>query len=457
MPGQTLASLATVMLVSVTAYANPASLVPGGVDSVSGSDQLLAQSRVNVIGAVDYEYEHDTSTIWRESDKDTTADPLGALPRHRDLGFRQDRHTITPRLAVGIFHDTFFTAALPVVITQSRELHLDTGVTREGSSTVQSGLLPAAGYDAQDPTTPPNGDVMFRGPTRHGIDQIQLGLGFAPMNQQRDETKPTWKLGAELRLAIGQVMKFDPMAPGANSGVSSGVHELKLWTSFDRKLDWVEPWVQIFWQVPLATTSDSLFQEPGFGAVNTAKSQIAGVEFGCEISALDNVTERNRISIDIGGKAIAHFEGRDYSEMWEVFAFAGDSRGTGPLILDSDPVKTGVQATSYPGISNIENYLETTAKLAVRAEIGPHVRFVVGADIVWKTDHVITFADAGVDLPTCGSGQTTHCETTNNDVVNPGTVEVNPLHVGGIDLVGHRYHSEDNFGIVLGVSGQVIF
>jgi len=76
---------------------------------------------------------------------------------------------------------------------------------------------------------------------------------------------------------------------------------------------------------------------------------------------------------------------------------------------------------------------------------------------VWKTDHVITFADAGVDLPTCGSGQTTHCETSNNDVINPGTVEVNPLHVGAIDLVGHRYHSEDNVGIVIGVAGQVIF
>ena len=59
------------------------------------------------------------------------------------------------------------------------------------------------------------------------------------------------------------------------------------------------------------------------------------------------------------------------------------------------------------------------------------MRFSAGADIVWKTDHVITFADAGVDLPTCGAGVTTHCETDANDVVNPGTAEVNPLHVTG--------------------------
>ncbi len=431
-----------------TALANPRNIVPGGADA--------AKDGVEVVGTVDYEYEHDTSTIWRESN-DAAADPNGALPRHRDLGFSGDRHTITPKLELGVFHDTFVTVALPVIVSQTHDLHLDNGVDRAGSSTVQSGILPMAGYDARDPTTSPTGDLMFRGVERHGIDQIHLGLGFAPMNQQRDDTKPTWKLGAELRLAIGQVMKFDPMAPGSNSGVSSGVHELKLWTSFDRKLDWIEPWVEIFWQLPIATTKDSLFQDPGFGTANIDKSQLAGVEFGAELYAYDDPADRNRISLDVGGKVTAHFEGRDYSEMWEAFAYAGDSRGMGPLVLDADPTKDGVQALSYPGISSIENYLETAVKLRIRGEIGPHVRFAAGADLVWKTDHVITFADAGIDLPTCGTGQSTHCETGSNDVINPGTAEVNPLHSSTIYNVGHRYWSEDNFGVVVGVSGQVLF
>jgi hypothetical protein len=441
-------SVVLLSLVCATAHANPASWVPGGIDSTG---------RVDVIGTVEYDYEHDTSTVWRESDGDANADPNGPLPRHRDLAFSQDRHTVTPKLEVGIWHDTFITAALPIIITQSRELKLDSGVSRDGSSTVVDGILPSTGFDAQDPSTPPSGDTMFRGVNRHGLDQIQLGFGIAPMNQARDDTKPTWKLGAELRLAIGQVMKFDPTAPQSNTGVSSGVHELKLWTSFDRKLDWIEPWVQIWWQVPIGVTKDSLFQDPGFGAANIAKSQMAGVEFGFEAYAIDNAADHNRISIDLGTKVVAHFEGRDYSEMWEAFSYAGDSRGTGPLVLDSDPTKDGVQAMSYPGISSIENYLETAAKIAIRGEIGPHVRFSVGTDVIWKTDHVITFADAGVDLPTCAAGQTTKCEVSNNDVINPGTAEVNPLHSPKIDLVGHRYWSQDNFGIVIAVAGSVLF
>jgi hypothetical protein len=444
----------TLIVTAATAHANPASLVPGGVDAAAPN---VSQSRVDVVGTVDYEYEQDSSTIWRENVRDPNADPNGPLPTHRDLAFHQYKHTLTPRLAVGIFHDTFFTAALPVVITQSRELRLDTGVDRAGSSSVIDGLIPMTGFDARDPSTPTTGDLMFRGPDRHGLDQIELGLGVAPMNQARDDTKPTWKIGAELRLAIGTVMKLDPTAPASNTGVSSGVHELKLWTSFDRKLDWVEPWVEIFWQVPLTSTKDSLFQDPGFGTTNVSKSQTAGVQFGLEAYAIDNAADRNRISLDLGTKVVAHFEGRDYSEMWEVFASAGDSRGAGPLILDADPTKSGIQALSYPGISNVENYLETTAKIAIRAEIGPHVRFWAGTDIIWKTDHAITFADAGVDLPTCGAAATTHCEQGANDVINPGTEEVNPLHAGVIDLVGHRYRSQDNFGIVIGVSGQVLF
>ena len=49
-------------------------------------------------------------------------------------------------------------------------------------------LAVGAGFTGTDPT-------VFRGPTRHGLDQIELGLQWAPMNQRRDDTKPRLDFG----------------------------------------------------------------------------------------------------------------------------------------------------------------------------------------------------------------------------------------------------------------------
>jgi hypothetical protein len=448
-------ALAIVLAAAGTAYANPASIVPGGQDP-DDADAPEAQKSVDVYGEVDYSYELSSSTLLRER-IGAGSDPDGGIPVVRDLEFKQFKHTITPRLQVGEYRDTFIYGALPIVITQVREHSLTPGLDRTQSSTVVDGLLPADGFDVRDPGTPTAEGLMFRGPNRHGLDQVHLGLGVAPMNQLKDPTKPTWKLGAEIRLAIGEMMKFDPTKPDDNHGVSQGVQEMRLWTTFARKIGRAEPWVEVAWQVPLTPRDGSLFKDPGFGARSTLKGQQAGIAFGLELYALEQPVEQTRISLDLGTRVNAHFEGREYTEMWEVFAYAGDSRTGGPLILDRDPTRSGVQPMSHPGISNVENYLETTGRFALRAQIGPHVRFAVMGDLMWKTDHAITFADAGVDYPTCGTGELP-CEDDPNDLVSPTPGdEVNPLHVPAIDLVGHRYLSVDNFDFSFGVEGQVSF
>jgi hypothetical protein len=442
-----------VLTAGALAHAGPMSVVPGGQDP---DDPTVdeAQKSVDIYAEVLYNYELAGSTIARE--RTGARSPSGAIPLVRDLEFKSFRHTLTPRLQVGVFRDTFIYAALPIIITQARELSLYEGLDRGESSTVRDGLLPAEGFDARDPGTPTPGNLMFRGPARRGLDQVHLGLGVAPMNQLKDPTKPTWKLGAEVRLAIGQVMTFDPTQPNANKGVSQGVQELKLWTTFARKLGWAEPWVEIWWMTPLTGKSGSLFDDPGFGSSNVSKSMLAGVGFGLELYAIEKAADQTRISIDVGTRVTAHFEGREYTEMWEVFAGAGESRGSGPLILDADPTRSGVQALSHPGISNIENYLESTGRFGLRAQLGSHVRFGVLGDLTWKTDHSISFADAGLDYPTCGGGDQP-CEDLDNDLVNPGTDEVNPLHAPTIDLVGHRYMSVDNFDFAINVEAQILF
>lgn len=439
-----LASALLLVGVTGTSHANPASLVP----SAGVPDR-------HVLFDLEYRYELDSSTVAREGVGPGT-DPLSPIRRTDDLAFNQFRHVLTPRAEIGVFRDTWLSIALPIIIKQDRELKLADGITRDQSTTLRDGLLPTGGFDARDPNTPPAGDMVFRGVGRSGLDQIHLGLGVAPMNQERDDTKPTWKIRADLLLAIGSTMKFDALNPGSETGVGRGVHEVRVSTSFDKRYRWTEAWFELFWQRPIATKSGSLFENPGYGASNTMLSQIAGVSAGLELYAVNDKATGNKISFDVGGRSTAHFEGREYTEMWEVFAHAGDSRGTGPLVLDRDPLADGLQAMNHPGVTNVENYLETTGRFALRAALGNNVRFGAVVDLTWKTDHAISFADAGVDLPTCGTASGA-CENDDNNLVDPGSQEVNPLHAETIDLVGHRYLSQNNFSFSIGVQGLVMF
>ena len=435
------------------AHANPASLVASAADPDDPTDLHLW---------LDYEYSVATASIWRERAGGTT-DPLAPIPKVRDLAFKQYRHQLTPRADFGIYHNTSIYTALPIVIGQARELVLGEGVTRDGSSTIADGLVPRDGFDARDPGTPLAGGGVFRGVSRSGVDQLHVGMAVALMNQDNDDTKPTWKLGGELRIPVGRVARFDADHPSAETGVGRGVYEVRAWMSVARRYKHTESWLELYWQTPIAAKDTSLLRLPEaarFGATNIDAGQRGGVAFGLEAYAFDDPVAQNRISVELGARTEAHFEGRDYSELWEVFALAGDANGaaSGPLVLDGDPTASGIQARSHPGVSNIENYLELASRAAIRAQLGKYVRFAATLDLIWKTDHVISFADAGVDLPTCGgSGVSGACENETNAVVNPGTREVNPLHVPRIDLVGHRYHSEDNFGLVFGLQGQVLF
>jgi hypothetical protein len=441
---------ATVVLALVIpaagAHGNPA----GDVTSTSPAGTGAA-IRVEA----DYEYDVDSAAIAREH-VGPDVDPLAPLPTRRELEFHQSRHQVTPRVEVGVYHDLWLSVAAPIVLAQSSELDLAGGVDRTTASTFLDGILPATGFDARNPTTPLTGNTVFHSVTRSGVPELQGGIGFAPMNQARDDTKPTWKLGAELHLAVGRVMQFDAISPGNETGVSTGLHELRLWTSVDRRLRYFEGWFEASYQLPIYLRSSSLYQNPGFGATHVTPSQTATARFGMEAYLIDDPAAGRLITAELGGQIAFHSQGRGYSEMWEAFALAGDRRTAGPLVLDADPVTAGNQALSYPGVSNLENYLETSARLAVRARFGARLSFAAFTQLAFRTDHAISFAEAGSDLPTCPTGAP-RCETDDNGVVNPGTAEVNPLYAKRIDLVGHRYRAEDSRGYVAGLEVHLAF
>jgi hypothetical protein len=463
-PGFGLVLIATTAIAIAAAgpvHAGPYSTVPSAADP---------GDPIDVHFHLDYRFEIERSTIRRERVGQATS-PTDPIPEVKDLLFRGSRHELVPTLELGVFHDLWLSMRLPIVIRQTRDVLYDqrstpcsfvepgaTCINSTNSSTVIDGLLPPGGFDAGDPAGfPVDDDNVFRGPSRKGLDRIYLGAGIAPMNQKRDDTKPTWKINVELAIPVAKPARLDRDAPGNQTSVGTGVYALRVSTSIAKRIGWAEPFFALHWDAPLKAKSDSPFADPGFGARNTLPQQQAGVHFGFEAIIVDRPLDSTRVGLELSSIINAHFEGRAYTPMWEVFAYAGDVRHGGPLVIDEDPTVGGMQAISHPGVTDVENYLELGATAAVRAEIGKTVHLAAMASLTTATQHVITFDDAGVDRPTCSSTQTTGCETDSNDLVNPGTAEVNPLHTPLIDLVGHRYVADDNLAISLGVQAMILF
>lgn len=471
------------MLAAACALARPAVVRADGGDYTEIASSFDEDDPFDLHVSIDYAYSSYRAGIKREIAGVVDPNLVDRTALGKDLVYEGTRHTITPRLTVGLAPDVELSLALPVVLRDAYTLSFDrtagscvlppapgaTCVNALNSTTVQDGLLPPTGFDADDPGGPgftdPDDPTIFRGTTRKGLDQLHVGLAWAPMNQRRDDTKPTWKIGAQLRLAVGDTAEFDPERPSRSTGVGRGLHEVRLWTSVAKRAGWAEPFVELWWQAPIGKTDDSHFVELGFGEERAAAQQLAGVRFGFEGVTWEHAADSQRIGLELSMLAEAHFEGRDYTPMWEVFQLAGDpdrapdgSAGPGPLALDGDPATPGLQGVRHPGVTNVENYMRFAGRIRINAQLGERVRFSVGAQIVHDTSHLITFADAGRDLPQCAAGQTSGCEPDNDDTVDPDQPEeVNPYHVPLIDQAGHRYKQDDTFDYQVLVRGMVLF
>ncbi len=466
--GTLLAPALGIVLFSSMSHASPYSEVASAFDS---------DDRFDLHASLDYQFSTRSSVIKREFVGLAGTSPNDPVPLVRDLVFSSSSHLLVPKIELGLFHDFWFSASLPIVLNSNRSLAFDqrskpctfpgasstpSCINAENSSTVLDGLLPATGFDANDPTGPgfSNTDTIFRGPTRRGTTQLNLGLGFAPMNQRRDSTKPTWKIGGEIRLPIGKTKKLNRVNPDNSTGVSEGVTHIRLWTSMARKLGWAEPHVEFWWQAPLSVNKDAPLAplDQPFGVTSEGPQQQAGTKFGVEATLWEDPKENLRVGIDFSTTLTSYFEGRGYSDMWEVFQYAGDATvANAPLVLDLEPTITGIQKKSHPGATNIENFMTVDTNMAVTAHLGDRVRFSAGMGLKYEQSHLITFADAGTDLPRCGGSVVVACETGDNQVVNPNTVEVNPLHSGLIDTAGHRFRVADGKEVLFTVDARILF
>jgi hypothetical protein len=451
----------------------------------SSFDQDFNGNAFDLHFGVNYDFDFKKAAVMRE---------WGSGGRNnlaRDLIYRQFRHTVTPTMEIGLWHDISVYVAMPVVVSDNRNYSFDqdqggdcvfpqqpgtngyeagtaTCVNKTNSTSIRDGIVPRDGFDSFEDTNPygqftdPETDMIFRSPTRRGLDQIHVGMKFGILSQARKSHLPHWVIGLEGRFAIGRPMTFSRAIqtddPSGNHRVGRGMHELGVWTALSRQYRWLDPFFGAYWFQALRA-NNTRFENFGEiqGKVNP-QSQ-TGAYFGAEIVPWENKDQHKKVSIILSGSANLHYGGRGYSEVWELLADSpamvgdtspGDSEtcnanaalahaAANPLDpeLGQGYVSAGgPDCVAFNGITTLQDYGTFALNAGLNFHMGPYARLNFGVEALTATRHFVTAATRG-DGAVSGDP----------DIVEPDSPDVNPLRRDVVDGVGRRYAVDDVFNV----------
>jgi hypothetical protein len=256
------------------------------------------------------------------------------------------------------------------------------------------------------------------------------------------------------------VMKFDRTRPQANAGVSEGLHRLHFRTAISRRFKWVDPYVMFWYMLPIAR-EDSLFVDYGATQKNKGPQQSGGTVFGFEGIPWERPEHHYKIAIDVRGRIEGRFDGRGYSEAWEMLAgspaLACDPTWNPSCAPDPmDPMKlkpsSRYQGQPFTGLTAIENYASIGADIGVTVQAGRYVRFHAGFQYTHDQSHFITVDDVGKAFD---KNQGDGCSVPIAARVSRAC-EFNPAYRPVINQIGRRYKVDnvDNFRFGLWAQGM---
>lgn len=443
-----------VFAVLLAAWAT-AALAPRSARAADVTDVASSFDKGNLFDfrfRVRYDHTEKRAQIKRELEA-PGQDTLGLF---KDLAYSYHRDSLALRTEIGLYHGLMIYAELPIILAQEQEYDFDqlagadcayppspdpNCVNASNSTTIADGIVPMGGYDAQHNGVALGDPHVFRGQARgatggsglDAFDTFNLGLTWAPLSQARDDTKPTWTVTVEGQISFGNIMKFDRANPNANHGVSEGTHRLIIKTALSRRYHFFEPYWSLWYLLPIAR-SDSLFVDYGRAQKTKNPQMQAGTLFGVELVPFERPAKAYRLALDLRGQILAHFEGRGYSEAWELLAsspaLACDAASRNPACDPASGLTNPyLKNPAFTGITTIENYASLGADLAVEGQIGPYVQVRTGFEFQHDQSHLITGDDIGTPMNPTGR------------VTQPD--EFNPAYRPIIDQVGRRYRVDN--------------
>lgn len=292
----------------------------------------------------------------------------------RVASYRHRRSVLELGGDVGLYRDTALRVRLPLVLGEARDL---------------SPLDGAGGGVLNDSTGGALFSVPFSSPRRSGIDYLVVGLSHAVLSQERNRASPTWVLGADVRLSVGQRLAAcqgsscpDPDRPSdqRDAGISRAMHGLVLRTLVARRYGSLEPYAELR-AMAESPRPNGDYRRGGAGGLPPLE---AGGAIGVELFPWENRELFQRITFDVRLRTTWRSGGRDTSELFDAI---GSSQA--PSLRAASPV-----SPPATGITHVAPFATFAGVGSFTWQAGEYVKFSGGLELRSVGDHLVTASDA---------------------------------------------------------------
>ena len=388
-----------------------------------------------------------TGTITRENTQIVGSEKAPRNIAVRELGYENVHVALVPRLEVGLFHDLALFASWPIVLYDDTKLSFaqatmtkrattaaDSTLVRDqavppridgwnetGGGDVAAGKFgfPAKEYNDWRLPAGGAGSPLFEG-VRQNFDNPTFGLRFSPLNNDRDDTKPTITLQADFTPSLLPVKDptNDDLSSDSASAVADGAHRAHFSIAMSKRVSIMDPYFVAEYTLPFASSGAIRGYAPPMLGGFTIGTEI--VPFARPVTSLEagatGVPEpEQKFAIDVALSALYVARGRDYSEV-------------------SDFVKE---------LTYVDQHVRGRAHLGISFRVLAYLSFDVAVNGTYTTPHLLTSEEIGfdgddadakadLDVSRCTPGSRT-CER--NEFFNPI-----------LDTPGRRLHLEEALG-----------
>lgn len=396
------------------------------------------------------------SKITREVVDDTQGRTINAT----ELYHQRWRHTLTPSIAIGLFHDLEFHASVPYAIHDEQYwdyARVDGVYVKDSTSTIETNNFDADGNSLGENVTRPlltSPGRVFRG----GFLDPTIGLAWGIFNGEREKKLPetwfphkvrtaTWVIGFDYTMPIidaADPTKANPAEPMPNVTLplGTGAHRFDWWMAMSKRVGIVEPFMKLHYTLPVTSsqaydncdivgadndhmvmsTSGQELCNPSAGAdyafwrgkTGTQFPHVGGILVGTEIIPVE---EENGLRLAIGIQVGAEYtsKGRRFSEL-------------------SDALKK---------LTYTDQYFTVDSRLTFDLRVSKWVHFVTTMSLATDTPHFITSESVGKDrFGTPEEGKKTSTTPPDGEVAM-GSYEANPNYDPRMDQPGHRLRVTD--------------